>query len=80
MNILQCYRPLPPEPGSIRLLRLLPSVVDDGPLQGQLVDYSLISSGNQGHKYNALPYVWGSVEDLKFMKMGIFNLSITANL
>jgi hypothetical protein len=75
-----CVRPLPPDSGGIRLLRLLPSLIEDEPLQGQLIDYPLIGSGNRYHHYDALSYVWGSVDYLKSIAIDDCTLSITTNL
>jgi Heterokaryon incompatibility protein (HET) len=45
-------------PDRIRLLRLLPSKVDQDHLQGELFEYALRPSDNGTRPYEALSYVW----------------------
>ncbi|EUC46542.1 hypothetical protein COCMIDRAFT_35895 [Bipolaris oryzae ATCC 44560] len=49
---------------SIRLLRLLPSEDKTAPIQCELFHYSLQESGRRTHPYEALSYVWGSLDNL----------------
>jgi hypothetical protein len=75
-----CYRPLPPGPNNIRLLRLLPSKDESAPIRCQLLDYSLQGFGRRGHQYECLSYCWGSSEKPRSMDVDGVNLPITESL
>ena len=55
----QLYSPLLPGPDSIRLVRLRPAEDETGPIECDLIDYSLGESSGTRHHYDALSYVWG---------------------
>ncbi|KAL9625060.1 MAG: hypothetical protein Q9160_000789 [Pyrenula sp. 1 TL-2023] len=73
------YSPLS-EPGSIRLLRLMPHKEEGDHIQCELFGYPLQESDNQTQLYEALSYVWGSSEKIQSIVIGKHHLSITANL
>ncbi|PQE20360.1 hypothetical protein CJF30_00001673 [Rutstroemia sp. NJR-2017a BBW] len=75
-----CYRPIPPGPDNIRLLRLLPSKDESAPIRCQLLDYSLQGFGRRGHQYECLSYCWGSSEKPRSMDVDGINLPITESL
>jgi hypothetical protein len=51
------YAPLSKGSDSIRLLRLLPSELDEAEIRVELVEYSLENSRVSSHFYEALSYV-----------------------
>ena len=73
---------------SIRLLRLLPSIDKDAPIQCQLFEYSLQGPTEEIHLYEALSYVWGSTANQQIVfvqseddaKGSFQTLLVTANL
>jgi hypothetical protein len=74
-----CHSPL--SPGSdIRLLRLMPHDDETAPIQCELFEYSFQESSKGTHLYEALSYVWGSLESPKFISIGKHNLRVTENL
>ncbi|KAE8151467.1 heterokaryon incompatibility protein-domain-containing protein [Aspergillus avenaceus] len=54
------YSPLPPEPYTTRMIRLLPNKDRSAPIQCELFDYDLSEVDGEMHLYQALSYVWGS--------------------
>ncbi|KAF2491223.1 HET-domain-containing protein, partial [Lophium mytilinum] len=79
-RILYRYSPLRPEPSSIRLLRLLPHADETAVIQCELFDYSLQSSSQRTHQYEALSYVWGSPEGKLPIMIGGCAFDVTVNL
>ncbi|PQE22614.1 hypothetical protein CJF31_00001551 [Rutstroemia sp. NJR-2017a BVV2] len=75
-----CYRPLPPGPDNIRLLRLLPNKDESTPVCCQLLDYSLRGFGRRGHQYECLSYCWGSPEKPCLIEIDGVELPITESL
>lgn len=73
-----CYSQL--SPGSIRLLRLLPSENDSEGLRCELFEYHLRNSDKTSHPYEALSYVWGGEKKPQSICVDNHNLSITQNL
>ncbi|KAK3353751.1 heterokaryon incompatibility protein-domain-containing protein [Lasiosphaeria hispida] len=67
------------QPGSIRLLRLMPDKDESAGLQCQLFDYPLESSEGT-HLYEALSYVWGDPDQRYPISVDGRVLSVTANL
>ncbi|RAK94829.1 HET domain-containing protein, partial [Aspergillus ibericus CBS 121593] len=53
------YSPLPPK-SYTRMIRLLPDEDKDAPIRCELFNYNLSHSGDEGHLYEALSYVWGN--------------------
>lgn len=74
------YKPLPPGPGSTRLLRLLPNEDETAPIECQLFDYSLQGSSKWTHLYEALSYVWGGSDRPCSISIDKHDLPVTANL
>jgi hypothetical protein len=72
------YSPLP-EPGSIRLLRLIPSD-ENAHIECQLFDYPLQELGEGTHLYEALSYAWGDSNNLRSIFVNEHSLPITTNL
>ncbi|RYO88314.1 hypothetical protein DL764_008744 [Monosporascus ibericus] len=72
------YSPLPK--GYIRLLRLTPHRDEHAPVQGQLFDYPLLDSGQGTHLYEALSYVWGSLEKHQSVSIDEGYIPVTKNL
>jgi hypothetical protein len=66
--------------GSIRLLRLLPSVKGSDDVQCELFEYPLQIWDKPSHPYEALSYVWGSEDKPKSITVNKRNLNITRNL
>ncbi|KAL8402906.1 hypothetical protein RB596_009316 [Gaeumannomyces avenae] len=56
-----CYSPLS-QPDNIRLLRLMPHADRHAPIRCQLLEYPLQETAQATHLYEALSYVWGSVD------------------
>jgi hypothetical protein len=75
-----CYHPIPPQPGSIRLLLLRPSEDENAPIQCQLVHYSVQYSSGQTHLHEALSYAWGIENKLQTVSIGNYELPIIASL
>lgn len=73
------YEPLQPGPDSIRLLRLIPNENFTGPIQCELIDYSLEGS-TQHYSFEALSYVWGDWTDAESILVNNQPLPVTANL
>ncbi|KAL8337524.1 hypothetical protein RB598_006427 [Gaeumannomyces tritici] len=57
-----CYSPLS-QPDNIRLLRLMPHADRHAPIRCQLLEYPLQETAQATHLYEALSYVWGSVDN-----------------
>ncbi len=74
------YSTLPPGPGSIRLLRLIPDQDETATIQCQLFNYRLQGSGKWTHLYEALSYVWGSSDKPQSISIDKLDMPITANL
>ena len=75
------YRYPPLSPGSdIRLLRLMPHNDLTAPIYCELFEYSFQESSKGTHLYEALSYVWGSLEPPKFIFIDRHNLRVTENL
>ena len=74
------YSPLSPGSDNIRLLRLMPHKDETAPIQCELFEYSLQESSKGTHLYEALSYVWGSLEPPKFISIDKHNLRVTKNL
>ncbi|KAE8418013.1 heterokaryon incompatibility protein-domain-containing protein [Aspergillus pseudocaelatus] len=72
------YSPLPE--GYIRLLRLMPHQDKHAPIQCQIPDYPLHESVVGTHRYEALSYVWGSLEKPHSIILDNGCLSVTTNL
>ncbi len=72
------YRPL--SDGCIRLLRLMPHPDENAKIQCQLFDYAVLDSGRGGHLYEALSYVWGSMEKPLAVSTDEGYLPVTKNL
>ena len=79
MDLYQ-YSPLSRGPDSIRLLRLLPSWVDEAEIRVELLEYSLQISQRPCHSYEALSYVWGGLDTTKLIFVGDEYLEVTPNL
>jgi heterokaryon incompatibility protein (HET) len=79
---MQPYRYTPlPESGTIRLLRLLPQINEDAPIECLLFDFALDSFDQGTHLYDALSYVWGaSDKPLKVTVNNMYHLPVTVNL
>ncbi|KAI1111737.1 heterokaryon incompatibility protein-domain-containing protein [Nemania sp. NC0429] len=77
-NLAYRYSPLPN--GHIRLLRLLPSHVENAPLECDLFEFPLLESGGATHPYHALSYVWGSPDNTQSISIGNSHAAIPANL
>jgi hypothetical protein len=73
------YSPLP-EPGSIRLLHLMPHEDEKARIQCQLFDYSLQKLGEWTSLYEALSYVWGNPGNRRSISIDKHDLPITTNL
>jgi hypothetical protein len=71
------HSPLTKGPDSIRLLRLLPSEIDEAEIQVDLLEYSLQGSRRSGHSYEALSYVWGGLDTTQSILVGDEHLDIT---
>ncbi|KAK4163129.1 heterokaryon incompatibility protein-domain-containing protein [Cladorrhinum sp. PSN259] len=70
----------PPLPlGSIRLLRLLPSLNEGSSIESTLSTYCLLDSSST-HPFEALSYVWGSRENLQRILVNGFECEIGENL
>jgi hypothetical protein len=67
-------------PDSIRLLRLLPSEIDEAEIRVELLEYSLQGSRRSGHSYEALSYVWGGLKTTQSILIGDEHLDVTPNL
>lgn len=67
------------EPGTTRLLRLLPSQDEDVEIQCQLLNYSL-RPGNKTHLYEALSYTWSGSEKPRSIYVNGHQLPVTMNL
>jgi hypothetical protein len=74
------YCPLLPGPDSIRLLRLLPSEIENAPIRCQLFNHSLQESGKRAHPYDALSYAWGKSDETRLIFIDEHNLRVTPNL
>ncbi|KAF7942587.1 uncharacterized protein EAE97_006041 [Botrytis byssoidea] len=74
------YSTDPLDSGSIRLLGLMPAKDLSSPIYCRLHDYSLRESDRGVHLYEALSYVWGSLENPKVVYINNRSLSVTANL
>ncbi|KAM0135480.1 hypothetical protein ACHAP3_005065 [Botrytis cinerea] len=74
------YSTDPLDSDSIRLLGLMPDKDLTSPIHCRLHDYSLRESDRGIHLYEALSYVWGSLENLKVVYVNNRSLSVTANL
>jgi hypothetical protein len=73
------YSPLM-EPGSIRLLSLIPHKDESARIQCRLFDYPLQESSEGTHLYEALSYVWGASDKPHSISVDGCDLFITANL
>ena len=74
------YSSLPLEPGSIRLLRLMPDKDETALIQCQLFNYSPQESGEWTHLYEALSYVWGDPDKTLPILINEHCFNITVNL
>ena len=74
------YSSLPLEPGSIRLLRLMPDKDETAPIQCQLFNYSPQESREWTHLYEALSYVWGDPDKTLPILINEHCFNITVNL
>lgn len=74
------YQPLPTEEGFIRLLRLLPSPTHQAEIHVDLIEYNLTPSHTSSHSYEALSYVWGSLDTTSSILVGDKRLQVTPNL
>lgn len=66
--------------GWIRLLRLEPHPDAKAPIRCHLIDHHLVDSGEGLHLFEALSYVWGSLENQQVVYVGKGCLRITYNL
>ncbi|KAF4946002.1 hypothetical protein FGADI_11505 [Fusarium gaditjirri] len=72
-----CYSMLPE--GHIRLLRLMPHENHHAPIQCQLFNHALVSSGGT-HLYEALSYTWGNPDACCSISINNFDFAIATNL
>jgi hypothetical protein len=80
-NIANLYYDIPlGQPGSIRLLRLLPQEDQNAGIQCQLFEYALQELGDRPHQYESLSYVWGSLSSRRIVSINGYDIPITANL
>ncbi|GKZ49876.1 hypothetical protein AbraIFM66951_002585 [Aspergillus brasiliensis] len=70
------YNPLNPNRREIRLLEILPSESEDGPIQGSLRVLSLDDSP----KFEALSYAWGDITELTDVTISGCTLGVSENL
>ena len=70
------YKPLPPDPGVIRLLTIQPAKRKSAALNCTLSTATLASNPS----FEALSYVWGNPEDLMLMLVDNKRIAITYNL
>jgi len=70
------YQPLDVGQRTIRLLSLNPALLEEDPIECGFV----IASLNDEPEYEALSYVWGSIEDTPTIGVGGASVSITRNL
>jgi hypothetical protein len=75
-----CYCPLLSGPDSIRLLRLLSSKDENAPIRCQLFTYSLQESYKGTHPYDALSYVWGKLDEFRYIRIDEHDVLVTPNL
>jgi hypothetical protein len=68
------------QPGSIRLLRLLPSKGDLKNIRCELFEYDLEKSDQVTRPYEALSYVWGSEDTPQTIIIGDQRFKVTQNL
>ncbi|KAI1118234.1 heterokaryon incompatibility protein-domain-containing protein [Nemania sp. NC0429] len=68
------------EPGTIRLLRLMPHKDRVAPIECQLFKYPLLELEHVSHLYEALSYVWGSLDECYSISLNGSELSVTENL
>jgi hypothetical protein len=74
------YSSLSLEPGSIRLLRLIPDKDETAPIQCRLFNYSPQESGKKTHLYEALSYIWGDPDQTLPILINEHPFNITVNL
>ncbi|KAF2188912.1 HET-domain-containing protein [Zopfia rhizophila CBS 207.26] len=75
-----CYSPLSKAPDSIRLLRLVPNENERADAQCELFVYSLQESDKATHPYEALSYVWGSLDKRQSIFIVDQSFAVTPNL
>jgi hypothetical protein len=74
------YSSLSLEPGSIRLLRLMPDTNETAPIQCQLFNYTPQESSKKTHRYEALSYLWGDPDQTLPIFVNEYPFNITVNL
>lgn len=74
-----CHPPLL-EPGSIRLLRLMPHTDENARIRCRLFNYPLLESGEETCLYEALSYVWGCPDESHCISIDGCAFPVTANL
>jgi hypothetical protein len=74
-----CYFPLSSEPGTIRLLRIMPHQDETADIQCELFEYPLQSSRST-HLYEALSYVWGDSDQTLPILVHGKSFNVTVNL
>lgn len=74
------YPPLPAEPHTTRMIRLLPHEDKNAPIQCEVFNYNLSEMGGGRHLYEALSYVWGSEKKTQSIKLNGCTLNVTKNL
>ncbi|KAI8943339.1 hypothetical protein NX059_001356 [Plenodomus lindquistii] len=73
------YKPVLPDRGSIRLLRLLPNKDTNARIECELIDYVLDETEDQ-HLYEALSYTWGDPNDTVSIVLDSRPFEVTHNL
>ncbi|OGM40074.1 hypothetical protein ABOM_011276 [Aspergillus bombycis] len=74
------YPPLPQEPYTTRMIRLLPHKDKRAPIQCELFNYDLSETGGGAHLYQALSYVWGSEVKPESIILNGYTFHVTTNL
>jgi Heterokaryon incompatibility protein (HET) len=74
------YSPLSQKPNVIRLLVLLPSRDKPEILRCELVEYTIRETDKANHPYEALSYVWGSMDKPQSIIIDDQKLEVTQNL
>lgn len=74
------YPPLPAEPHTTRMIRLLPHEDKNAPIQCEVFNYKLSEIGGGRHLYEALSYVWGSEKKSQSITLNGCTIHVTKNL
>jgi hypothetical protein len=74
------YSSLSLEPGSIRLLRLMPDTDETASIQCQLFNYTPQESSKKTHRYEALSYLWGDPDQTLPIFVNEHPFNVTVNL